>query len=62
MDGTTARQRQASTFGMNWANTSEFITYKSDPNSIDNISGSVDMQAYLQWLAEHQYGIGMTVQ
>lgn len=62
MGGTTARQRQANTFGMSWADTTEFIDYKSDPNSIDNISGSVDITAYLQWLDEHHYGIAMTVQ
>lgn len=62
MDGTTAKQRQANTFGMSWADTTPFITYKSDPNSIDNISGTVDMKGYLQWLKDHDYDINMTVQ
>lgn len=62
MDGTIAKQRQANTFGMSWGDTTPFITYKADPNSIDNISGTVDMNAYLQWLNEHHYDIDMTVQ
>lgn len=62
MDGTTAKQRKANTFGMSWADTTQFITYKTDPNSIDNISGTVDMKGYLQWLKDNHYDIDMTVQ
>lgn len=35
---------------MRWTDTTEFITYKSNPNDNDSISGTVDMKAYLQWL------------
>jgi hypothetical protein len=62
MDGTTAKQRRANIAGMRWADTTQFIKYKSDPNQSDYISGNVDMKAYLQWLNEHYYGINMTVQ
>jgi RHS repeat-associated protein len=62
MDGSTAKQRQANISGMRWADTTQFIAYKADPNTSDSISAKVDMSAYLQWLNDHGYGIRMTVQ
>ena len=61
-NGAIVKQRQANTFGMSWADTQQFIAYKPEPNGSDNISGTVDMTAYLRWLNEHEYGIEMTVQ
>ena len=60
--GTTVKQRQAVVDGMSYPDTEQFITYKSNPNSLDKISGTVDAQAYLNWLNAHGYGINMTVQ
>jgi RHS repeat-associated protein len=62
MDGTTAKQRQATSFGMSWADTQKYIEYKSNPNTRDSISGTVDMKGYLEWLNEHGYQINMTIQ
>jgi hypothetical protein len=62
LDGTTVRQRQADTFGMNWGDTLEYIAYKPDPNTLDSIAGTVDMHGYLQWLSKNGYGINMIVQ
>jgi hypothetical protein len=61
-DGSSSKQRSAAVDGMSREDTVPFITYKGDPNSIDNISGTVDARAYLNWLNEHGYGINMTVQ
>ena len=62
MNGTTVKQRQANIFGMSYADTQQFITYKSNPNSIDSISGTVDMKRYLEWLNGNGYNINMTIQ
>jgi len=62
LDGSIAKQRQAGTFGMSWSDTLPFISYSEHPNASDNVSGTVDMAAYLQWLNEHNYAINMTIQ
>ena len=62
LDGSIVKQRQANSFGMNWADTQPFIAYKAEPNTSDNISGTVDMKAYLQWLNDSGVGINMTLQ
>lgn len=59
-NGTTVKQRQATTFGMGYSDTQPFITYKPDPNTIDSISGTVDMSSYLVWLKSNGYNINMT--
>jgi hypothetical protein len=41
---------------MSHEDTVPFITDKANPNTSDNISGTVDAQAYLNWLNEHGYG------
>lgn len=46
---------------MSYTDTVPFITYKPNPNTSDNIAGTVDAQAYLNWLNAHGYGIGMSV-
>ncbi len=61
-DGTVVRQRQTTYELMTYADTLPFITYKPDPNSIDNISGTVDAKAYLQWLKDNGYDLNMTAQ
>src|SRR5690606_14924346 len=38
LDGSTEKQRQADTFGMNWKDTLAFITYKPAPNTLDSIA------------------------
>ncbi|MET3119461.1 RHS repeat-associated protein, partial [Undibacterium sp. GrIS 1.8] len=60
-DGTTVKQRDATTGLMTYADTVKYITYKSNPNTSDYISGTVDAKAYLQWLNDHGYKINMTV-
>lgn len=61
-NGTTDKQRHATTFGMSNADTKPFIAYKPNPNSRDSVSGSVDMQGYLSWLNSNGYNINMTIQ
>lgn len=59
-DGTTVKQRQATSFGMTYADTQPFITYKPNPNTLDSISGTVDMSSYVGWLKSNGYAINMT--
>jgi hypothetical protein len=47
---------------MSYADTLQFINYKTNPNTRDEIAGTVDMKGYLQWLNNHGYDIHMTVQ
>jgi RHS repeat-associated protein len=61
-DGTVVKQRKATTGLMTYADTAPFITYKPNPNRFDNISGTVDAKAYIQWLNDHGYNINMAVQ
>ncbi|HEU4458269.1 MAG TPA: RHS repeat-associated core domain-containing protein [Methylibium sp.] len=61
MNGARTRQVQAQTLGMSWADTQQFISYLGNPNTRDDIAGTVDMRAYLDWLNEHGYGINMNV-
>jgi hypothetical protein len=46
--------------GMNYGDTQQFINYSSNP--VGNVSGTVDAQAYLNWLKAAGYDINMTVQ
>ena len=62
LDGSTDKQRQAEIDGMSWADTKKYITYKANPNTIDSIAGTVDMQRYLEWLDKNGYGINLTIQ
>lgn len=62
LDGSTEKQRQANTFGMNWGDTLEYIAYKPDPNTLDSIAGTVDMHGYLEWLDKNGYGVTLNVQ
>ncbi|MDY0071190.1 MAG: RHS repeat-associated core domain-containing protein [Thauera sp.] len=57
LDGTVSRQREAAGQVLNWSDTSQFIHYRSDPNSVDKIAGTVDMQAYVDWLLAHDYSL-----
>ena len=59
-DGTAVKQRKATAGLMTYADTVPFISYKPDPNALDNISGTVDAKAYIQWLNSHGYDINMT--
>ena len=69
-DGSSERQRRAAIDGMTYADTQHcqnpassqgcLINYSANPQG--NISGAVDMNAYLQWLNDHGYEINMTVQ
>jgi RHS repeat-associated protein len=63
-DGSSSKQQGAVINGMSYEDTVKYITYKGDPNSIDNISGTVDVKSYLEWLnkPEQGYNINMTVQ
>ena len=62
-DGTVAEQRKVTSGTMAYADTVPFITYKPNPLTSDNISGTVDAKAYLQWLNAHGYNLNnVTVQ
>jgi hypothetical protein len=62
MDGTRARQRQATGTIMEYRDTEPFIRYKPNPTTRDYVSGTVDMQAYLAWLNQHGYNINLRVE
>lgn len=59
-DGSLALQRGAHIDGMRYEDTTAFITYDNWP--VRNVSGRVDMGAYLAWLAANDYGIEMILQ
>ena len=44
---------------MRYEDTVPFINYSSAPAG--GVAGTVDMRAYLKWLDDHGYGVGMTV-
>ena len=58
-DGLVQRQRTAAVDGMRYEDTVPFINYSSAPAG--GVAGTVDMRAYLKWLDDHGYGVGMTV-
>jgi RHS repeat-associated protein len=60
VDGTTERQRTASMSGMSFATAEKYINYTNSPSG--NVAGTVDMQAYLEWLDKNGYGLNMAVQ
>ena len=61
-NGSSVRQRTAGGQGMTYSDTQQdnMINYSSNPRG--NVSGTVDMVKYLQWLSTNGYGINMTVQ
>jgi hypothetical protein len=62
-DGTTTTQRQMTVTGMTNADTEQFIRYDPTRSRPDNITGTVDMQAYRAWLLLNGYDLGnLTVQ
>ncbi|MBW7897036.1 MAG: DUF2235 domain-containing protein, partial [Opitutaceae bacterium] len=61
-DGSVVKQRRTTDQVMTYADTVPFITYDPNPNTADNISGTVDMEGYLNWLSANGYNINMTVQ
>ncbi|NMG03989.1 RHS repeat-associated core domain-containing protein, partial [Azoarcus taiwanensis] len=61
-DSSVVKQRQTTDQGMTYADTVPFITYDPNPNTANNISGTVDMEGYLNWLNANGYNINMTVQ
>lgn len=62
LDGSKTKQRQMTGAGMTFEDTEQFITYDPQRSRKDNVTGKVDMQAYLNWLNANGYGINMTVQ
>jgi hypothetical protein len=71
-DGTISTQMAMTDTGMTWADTQQFISYlpadgpfiDGDVTRIpraDHVTGTVDMQAYLNWLNENGYNINMTL-
>lgn len=70
LDGTKTTQRTMADTGMTFADTEQFITFteRSDlPKNAfgytTNQTGTVDMQAYLNWLNANGYGLtNLTVQ
>ena len=72
-DGTTTTQMAMTGTGMTWADTQKYISYlPADGPFIDGevtrvprkdyVTGTVDMQGYLDWLNKNGYNIDMTVQ
>jgi RHS repeat-associated protein len=67
---TTTQRAMIAPSGMNWSDTGQFISYL--PRMIDQdgdvipradfVTGTVDAQAYLNWLNANGYNINMTVQ
>lgn len=62
LDGSKTKQRQMTGAGMTFEDTEQFITYDPQRSRKDNVTGKVDMQAYLNWLNNNGYNINMTVQ
>ena len=66
MDGSAIRQRLKIINGMSYADTQKpgLINYGNNPrgNANNNLAGTVNAQAYLDWLNSHNYNINMTVQ
>jgi hypothetical protein len=60
-DGQTTTQRAMTGTTMTYADTERFITYLPDRGRADFVTGTVDMQPYLQWLNDNHYGINLTV-
>lgn len=64
-DGKVVKQRASTTGVMKYSDTVKFIQYAGNPNTNDNISGTVDVAKYLAWLNDPANGFGkinMTVQ
>lgn len=61
-NGTVVKQRNATSGTMSYVDTVPFITYKANPLTSDYISGTVNMNDYLQWLKAHGYDIKITAQ
>ena len=67
---TTTQRAMIASSGMNWSDTGQFISYL--PRTIDQngdvipradfVTGTVDAQAYLNWLNANGYNINITVQ
>ena len=62
LNGSTEKQRKTTLGVMSYADTIQFIKYKPNPNTQDEIAGTVDMRGYLQWLKSHGYKIDLTIQ
>jgi RHS repeat-associated protein len=58
-NGTSVKERQATSGTMTYADSVPFISYKANPLTSDRIAGTVDIQAYLQWLNDHEYKINI---
>jgi hypothetical protein len=56
-DGRTTTQRQMTGTGMTYADTEQFITYDPTRSRPVNITGTVNMQGYLDWLDKNGYGL-----
>jgi RHS repeat-associated protein len=61
LNGSVEKQRKTTLGVMSYTDTLQFIKYNPNPNTRDEIAGSVDMKSYLQWLNDHGYDIHMTV-
>jgi len=57
-DGTVVKQRQVASGTMKYSDTVPFITYNPNPLTSNNISGTVDAKAYVNWLKAHGYNLG----
>ena len=58
-DGSSQRQRTTSINGVDYADVERYISYSQNPTG--NVSGTVNMHEYLNWLDRSGYGVPMTV-
>lgn len=61
LNGRIEKQRKTTLAVMSYADTVQFITYKVNPSTRDEIAGTVDMKSHLQWLNNHGYDIHMVI-
>jgi hypothetical protein len=61
-DGTVVKQRKTTSGMMSYADTLPYIIYKANPLTSDYISGTVNINGYLQWLNAHGYDMKIMAQ
>ncbi|MHB1232050.1 MAG: hypothetical protein ACYCZQ_05650 [Burkholderiales bacterium] len=57
LDGSSTTQRKMTGTGMTYADTEQFITFDPARSRPDNVTGTVDMRSYLNWLNANGYGL-----
>jgi hypothetical protein len=60
-NGTKVKERHVNSGTMTYADTVEFISYLANPNTYDNISGTVNAKAYIAWLNTNHLGYNYAI-